>query len=216
MEENKCQDSPKPKHFVCPRPWAWQDVWNKCRKAWSVSGEASDGPPQPYVLGMWWGTSDQCKHDQWRRLISWTGARGLGHLIPEFAETDRYEVEAMSTGCPDVWVPHSSKSHPPAATPSCTEAKEAFEKLVSRWKEITAGKLGGVLRPIRFSGKRRRRLLVKVAEDVPAPWGSWTFLPHRPARHLFSEFRREVNRAINPHKVDHIDFDTSLLKANWL
>ncbi len=41
------------------------------------------------------------------------------------------------------------------------------------------------------------------------PWGAWYSLSKKESeRRIFTEFRKNINSAIHPHEVDHIDFVT--------
>ena len=92
----------------------------------------------------------------------------------------------------------------------------AIDKLRANWPE-TAGSIGALTEPLRFTGAKSRRLLVGVNSDVPPPWGSWTKLEASVQRRHFTRFRASVNATIAPLAVDHVEFvqlDTIRLSAN--
>jgi hypothetical protein len=66
-----------------------------------------------------------------------------------------------------------------------------------------------VTRPVAFTGKKARRLLVQAEGEAIPPWGGWFDRSTEEAkRRTFTRFRSAVNKAIAPHEVDHIDFVT--------
>src|SRR5439155_802976 len=59
------------------------------------------------------------------------------------------------------------------------------------------------------TGKKARRLLVQDEVAAIPPWGGWSYRSSDEAkRRTFTRFRSAVNKAINPHEVDHIGFTT--------
>ena len=67
-------------------------------------------------------------------------------------------------------------------------------------------------KPLRFTGKKKRRLVVRADEKHAPPWGGWNALAPGENRRAFTHLRSAINRAISPLQVDQIDFEPS---ANW-
>ena len=103
----------------------------------------------------------------------------------------------------------SSESKKP--TPSRETVANALEVLKVRWAEIVGAELGPITRPLRFTGRRKRKLLVWADINGVPPWDSWTTLPTLLAtRRRFTQFRAAVNGAIAPMQVDHIEFKSKV------
>ena len=86
-----------------------------------------------------------------------------------------------------------------------------LEILKDRWPQIAGPELAAMTRPLGFTGRRKRKLLVWADTKTTPPWGSWTKLSIRlPERRKFTIFRNAVNAAIAPMQVDHIEFKTTV------
>lgn len=82
-----------------------------------------------------------------------------------------------------------------------------FEILSSDWPQIVGKDLGEATRPLLFSGKKARRLLIQANAETQPEWGGWFHLSHvESERRVFTKFRAAINEAIAPHVVDHVDF----------
>ncbi len=91
--------------------------------------------------------------------------------------------------------------------PSSEQLSAALENLRISWIEITGPELGSVTYPLAFSGLKGRRLIVNAVRTYNPPWGGWSFLSEdRKRRRTFTVFREAINKKIDPHEVDHIDF----------
>jgi len=99
--------------------------------------------------------------------------------------------------------------------PSSIELGKHLETLVTHWAAIAGPELARLTRPVAFTGKKARRLMIDVAdESAHPPWGAWS---HRSAieleRRTFTRFRAAINKVIAPHEVDHVDFTTIAIKS---
>ena len=94
----------------------------------------------------------------------------------------------------------------PKTTPSAEEAESSIHLLTTNWKEIAGLDLASHTKPLRFTGKKRRRLLVLADPKYVPPWGSWNTLKPGEEHRSFTRLRKRVNETISPIKVDHIDF----------
>ena len=64
-----------------------------------------------------------------------------------------------------------------------------------------------ITRPVAFTGKKARRLLIHADATALPPWGNWAQRgDDEEQRRAFTRLRSTINRAIAPHEVDHIEF----------
>lgn len=95
----------------------------------------------------------------------------------------------------------------PAPLPDPDRVRGALEQLKEVWTEIPPAEVTAASDPLRFTGKKRRRLLVLIKDPgYQPPWGTWTSRGSGPERHTFTLLRAAVNEVIHPHEVDHVDF----------
>jgi hypothetical protein len=114
-------------------------------------------------------------------------------------------------------VPPSPKALPtrlpwhsePKERPSDEKIDLALRKLKAFWLQVAGTELAKNTEPMRFSGKKQRRLVVKANPDYQPPWGRWDSLSWG-NRRSFTQLRQTVNYLIAPLVVDHIDFDVSI------
>jgi hypothetical protein len=91
--------------------------------------------------------------------------------------------------------------------PSDDELANHLEYLFAHWANIAGSVLSVITRPLMFTGKKARRLLVEADSTATPPWGRWSHRSSQEAeRRTFTHFRSAVNQAIAPHEVDHIEF----------
>lgn len=193
---------------VCPLPSAWYSVSRRlaaygrthvCRPAES---------PVPLILSGWNFSSDVEKKARWDETVAWALNNQCPELV-EVAEEDFYSVVALQsmsigpTGKPMLRPWNFGRRHKPTST----ELSAYLDRLRATWRSVAGDELARVSRPLLFSGRKARRLVVGCDQGADAPWGSWFQLPQDEAsRRLFTRFRSAVNESILPHEVDHIDF----------
>lgn len=97
-------------------------------------------------------------------------------------------------------------SREPRPIPSGDLIEAATAALCEGWARVAGPELAAVTRPLRFTGRKKRRLVVEADYGSPSPWGSWDRLGPEPGRRSFTALRRAVNELIAPHEVDHIEF----------
>jgi hypothetical protein len=130
-------------------------------------------------------------------------------LIPTLSEQDGYWVNVLSTypvgpgGGPN-YLPWDYRTK---SKPTAEQEQETFSRLKARWDHIAA-ELAPFTAPHRFSGRKRRQLLVSVWGNHPAPWGTWQKRSALESeRRRFTAFRQGINEVIAPpHHVDHVVF----------
>ena len=156
-------------------------------------------------LAAWSLSSDLEKKEQWDAQKAWARQHALGGLIPSENRLKMYVVDEPTLISPAAFSKEWKwGGDGPKKRPSRDAVDRALAKLREDWVSICGQELGGISRPLRFTGKRRRRLLVGVHGEGSPPWGSWFSTEKRP--HKFKEFRRKINHALQPLEVDHIDF----------
>ena len=145
---------------------------------------------------------------RWEETIHWAEANGCPALT-KVAEEDFYRVEKPSDyqigplggPCYRPW-DFESKGRPESQ-----DLAKHFDHLSARWAEIAGPTLATITRPLRFTGRKARRLLVQADRTAHPPWGGWTWLSeNEQERRTFSHFRSAINAAVAPHEIDHIDF----------
>jgi hypothetical protein len=162
-------------------------------------------------LGGWWASNDVEKLKRWEETAAWAENNGCTELIGEIPDHDfycvdnptSYEVGPMGGPMYREW-DFDTKERP-----GSEKLTHHMEALRSRWPEIVGHELGRFSRPVSFTGKKARRLLVSVDGVAKPPWGGWAHLSAKEEeRRTFTRFRAAINEAIAPHEIDHVDFTT--------
>lgn len=107
-----------------------------------------------------------------------------------------------------VMAENDKRRHYSLPTLTDTDIENYTAKLKLNWKDIVGEDLSKVTKPLEITGKKSRRLIVVVSPDYNPPWGTWDSLEANPK--AFSQFRKAINNAIDPHFVDHVDFIENL------
>ncbi len=193
---------------VCPNPRAWCDVH---KRLVTFSQERFlDRPPGPIILSGWWYTTDTEKQQRWFEMIEWATVHCCKDLL-DLQDDDFYVVETLTTH--QIGPMGSVLKRPwdfeTKPIPSDAAIKSAITLLSEQWSQIVGESLAAMTIPLRFTGKKKRRLLVHYHTGSP-PWGNWSSLSHLESkRRTFTSFRSAVNTAIAPHEIDHVDFTLS-------
>jgi hypothetical protein len=159
----------------------------------------------PLILGGWVGTSDRAKHDRWLETVGWALQQGLLDIVSNMTQQSMYMFDEMSTVEKGQFLSWYSY-HEPKPRPTTSEVTRSMNHLRSAWMEIAGPEVGSVTSPKRFTGKKRRKLVVSFTTDKRPPWGGWSYFTRHEPRKPFTRLRAAVNAAIKPHHVDHIDF----------
>ncbi len=196
---------------ICPNPMPWCHAFERLAKFAETHPCTPPSPPMPLILGAWACTDNVEKMHQWEDTVAWANNNGCREVVSEIPDHDFYvgEPTAYDVG-PGGRPMYNPWDFNRKSRPSSTEVAGHFEKLQSRWSEIVGPELGGVTRPLAFTGKRARRLLIFADASACPPWGGWSHLSSLESdRRTFTRFRAVINTAIAPHEVDHVDFTTS-------
>jgi hypothetical protein len=122
------------------------------------------------------------------------------------AEIEWHVVDELShyAAMPEPKLPWKSE---PSTRPDEGLVVAAMAELKKDWQSVAGENLASITTPIKFTGPKRRRLLMSYEEGTLPPWGSWVSLTGDTA--TFTGFRARVNACIAPLEVDHIDFEVA-------
>jgi len=196
---------------VCPNPKPWHKAYQRLCEYAERRGCASPAPPTPLVLGGWVGSNDVDKNCRWEETERWAANNGCSSILAGIPDTDFYQAEKPSSYAigPLGGPMYLDWNCEPKERPSDEALAQYLETLKTRWPEIVGSSFSGEIQPIRFTGRKARRLLVRANPKAAPPWGGWTHLSRKERkRRTFTRFREAINQAIHPHKVDHVGFTT--------
>lgn len=194
---------------ICPNPMQWNEVYQRLSRFAETHDCVPSLPPKPLILAGWAFSNDVEKLERWKETILWAEHNGCSQLAGSIPESDFYFADEPTTytvgplGGPmyRAWDFDSKKR------PSSEILKIAMDNLLRQWSQIAGNELLNHTQPVKFTGKKARRLLIKADEASHPPWGGWAHLSSvESERRTFTKFRKLVNKAISPHEVDHIDF----------
>jgi hypothetical protein len=194
---------------ICPHPSRWNNVFEQLVEFSEAHPCIPRRPPEPLILAGWANSNDTEKMQRWKETVDWTSINGCMVIVDEIADQDFYQVEKptsysigpMGGPCYRPW-DSEAKVRPPEE-----ELVKHFEYLSAHWADIAGSDLSTITRPVAFTGKKARRLLVQAEGAAAPPWGGWSYRASDEAtRRMFTRFRSAVNKAIAPHEVDHIEF----------
>lgn len=201
--------------IVCPNPKAWDNVYKRlCRYAERHSCTPPK-PPIPLILAGWNFSSDFQKMRRWEEMKQWAVDNGCPSLVEGVPDIDFYRVHAPSDddGCGFAQGSRLPIDNPSRERPSAEALSAYLEALNGGWVQIAGPVLAEATRPIGFSGDKARGLIVAANPAIKPPWGQWAKLSPVAAERLsFTKLRAAINKAIAPHEVDHVLFDT----AHWV
>lgn len=181
----------------------WSDIYNSLKTFFYENGQQGEPPPIPLILGGWNFSNDHDKKDRWLKTVNWAKANKCDMLIPILREDEMYVVKELSSYIPFQYLNWNEE---PRTRPTEKEIEEYLLKLNKNWKGILGSEFGHATRPVKFSGSKLRRLIVSYRNGYLPPWGSWTNHLAFGSPSKFTELRKSVNKIIQPHEVDHIDF----------
>jgi hypothetical protein len=196
---------------VCPKPDVWQRLYEQLLGYSETHWCRPRSPPVAPLLNFDWH-GDEHLQKIWEETAN---ANGCGELISEIPDTDFFCVEVLGPGGgPGPFDYMANWDFTAKKRPTPEELKRCFKSLASRWLEIVGEEIGRVTRPLKFTGAKARRLLVYADADVRPPWGDWGRLSSNPS--TFTKFRAALNKAVAPHKIDHVDFTTDVKRKDWV
>ena len=195
---------------ICPKPPVWASLYRQLRDHAANHACLPVAPPVPLILGGWIHSNDVQKQVRWAETVDWAAANGATQHVEALQGADFYEVEYPSAvdigpaGGP-MYLPWSSERKP---RPQAEAVAACLAQLRGAWAEAAGPDLAACTTPVRFTGRKARRLLVEVTQDAVAPWGDWQRLPvDLQRRRAFTRLRAAINTVVSPHHVHHIDFE---------
>lgn len=189
--------------FVSPQPNTWYKTWLDLKTKWEHDKLTCPPPPVALVLSGWTMSNDYDKQERWRQTLKWADSNNLRHFIPELKDEEKYFVEELSS-----WRPFEDDDfviHPEKYKPTKEEIRSAIEKIQKNWVTYLGKEFAEKTKPLKLTGDKSRRLVVKVDINYQPPWGTWTRISDN-QKTLFSKFRQQINKDIAPVEIDHIDF----------
>ncbi|WP_424316259.1 hypothetical protein, partial [Haloferula sp.] len=166
------------------------------RSAWELNGSQGQEPPLPLVLDGWHYSSDVDKQFRWRQVVDWAKRNGEHEALLDLKEEDCYYVSELSTSYPEQH--YSFEYIEPRDRPTDAQIDTAFTTLLKNWTHIAGPEVSPYCVPHSITGRKARRLLVKLTGEGNPPWGSWFSLDSGPSRKRFTEFRQRINDAVKP------------------
>jgi len=201
-----------PENTPVPRPGDWTMLHGLLTEAWVARQDGRiPKPPVPLILaGAAFSTASAIR-ERWRELVHWANAHGFAELLaahlPLPPDVDIAEqIAGVSADGRGWWPEYGEQVHAPAAKPDMEAVDTALSILEAQWPSIVGSELSRNTHPIRFTGRKSRRLVVRANPDAKPPWGSWNFISKEPRS--FTLFRKAINEAIAPLGVDDIAFVT--------
>ena len=192
---------------ICPQPGVWAEIAERLRAEARARG-VDTSPPVPLVLSGWTYSNDLEKKERWDETVRWAQANGLESEISAsddefYAVVEPYEGMVGPGGGP-MYLRWRFDAVPRPATHLLDER---LAELTLEWRSIEPAAVTEATEPVRFTGKKARRLEVRVLDRAfQPPWGSWRFLAPGPERRTFTHFRASINKRLAPHSIDHIGF----------
>lgn len=198
---------------ICPIASEWAKVHSDLIEYSRAKVCLPPEPPKPLILAGWSYSDDIDKKNRWQETVDWAVGNGCSELalaVPDelFYRTSNptsYTVGPM--GGP-MYLPWNFEAR---SRPSTELLESSMASLKADWPLIFEGKFSVHLEPVRFTGKKFRRLVINIIDEAVAPWGDWYRLPYSDAeRRKFTMLRKAINLSIFPHEVDHVDFQKIL------
>ena len=194
---------------VCPNPDVWHNIYKRLIELCNGDKTNQSKVPIPLILNGWAYSNDTQKKERWEQTVEWAKREGYSDLITQIPDDDYLYVDEVSTyqigplGGPmyRLW------DFEPKFRPTNEELVRFLKRLKKDWPSIAGERMSAITEPTKFTGRKARRLLVRVTSDGEPPWGGWHSRSNISVQRLaFTKFRRQVNAALKPHEVDHMDF----------
>jgi hypothetical protein len=155
--------------------------------------------------------NDVEKIQRWKETVEWADKNGCTEMVSGIPEQDFYSVEKPTSYMigPMGGPMYCAWDFEVKGCPTSRQIKEYMDTLLSHWPEIVGNEIASITRPLAFTGRKARRLLVFADSAAIPPWGGWSHLSTQESkRRTFTLFRAAISKAISPHEADHIDFIT--------
>jgi len=187
--------------FVSPQPNTWYKIWVNLKAIWVKNKMTCLPPPTALVLSSWTMSNDYDKLEQWQQTIKWVDTNKLTHLLSDLNDDEKYCVEELS-----YWRPFQNHNfHPEKYKPTIEEIQTTIQTIKNNWVNYVDNEFANNTKPLKLTGKKSRRLIVKVDKNYQPHWGTWTKI-NSDKKEIFSNSRKHINSNIKPLEIDHIDF----------
>ena len=192
-----------------PMPHDWSLAYGRVLKAMERSGRSDISPPVPLILAGAAFSTDATIRGRWQELVLWCEEFGYSETLlsalPAPPDNDvALAIAGVDAAGKGWWPEYGNQVHAAKEKPDAHALQLALSALKAYWTDVAGESLAQACRPLRFSGKRGRRLVVLADPAAHPPWGSWDSTFPKPI--AFTAFRKRVNAAIQPLEVDHVSF----------
>lgn len=193
-------------------PFNWAELHQALLREWAEQRDATiPKPPVPLILAGAAFSSAREIRARWAEFLDWAEKHGFMEvLLAHYQPPEGKDYAERAAGVSEVgrgWWPDTTYwNSEPRARPTQEQVSAALATLQSAWHKIAGEALGTHTRPFAITGKKKRRLVVKMNAAFVPEWGAWDSCELAPV--VFRKFRLAVNAAIAPVEVDHIDFDS--------
>jgi len=196
---------------ICPNPMTWMEIFDRLTNYAQSHPCTPPSPPKLLILSGWSYTNDVEKMQRWKETVEWAARNGCTEMVSGIPDRDFYLVEKPTSYMigPMGGPMYRAWDFEAKNRPTSGQIKKHMDILLSQWSEIVGNEIASITRPIAFTGRKARRLLVLADATINPPWGRWRHLSTQESkRRIFTRFRAAINQAIAPHEIDHIDFTT--------
>ena len=141
---------------ICPEPVVWYQIYKRL----SNHTRQHNAPPFPFVLAGWLSSNDHEKQLRWDETLRWATENDCLEIVKDIADSDFYFVEQLSKwplGEGTSYLPYNFE---PKLRPSSDDLDRTLIKLKINWSAIIEQDLASRTTPLKFTGKKARRLLV--------------------------------------------------------
>jgi len=193
---------------IIPCPIKWTELWQMLPDL-KRSGD-SWNPLPPLILGAWAYSTEQSKQERFFYHLRYAAKKDVLDKVSFFL-INLSEFEWCHTGEAgynlDLEYNYSYEEFAPKDRPAKEVLLNSLQLLNNNWSNIAGKLISNATQPIKFSGDKARRLIIKVLnENIIPPWGSWWSLEKSNNPKSFTDFRAKINENIFPHSIDHIVF----------
>jgi hypothetical protein len=196
--------------FPVPKPEIWAAVHQsleQCREEQIIKGSKV---PIPLILGGASFSTANMIRSRWKETLAWAKNNQcmdrllMHYVMPPYGQGMAEEIAGSCSKFRGDGLINPCWNTQQRLKPNDLEVRDSLILLKSQWEIIAGVPLAALTKPIEFTGRKSRRLLVSVVKDGLPEWGTWVSVRSNPR--AFSDFRRRINDAIYPMEIDHVDF----------
>jgi hypothetical protein len=132
-------------------------------------------PPSagPTDIDGWVISNDVEKMNRWRETVAWAEENGCRRVVDEIPDEHYYYVRRLWAGdISPLGAPYfHTRNWKPRRRPSEEEVQQSLQRLLADWPDIVWLELGEITRPLKFTGRKKRRLVVLAVASASPPLG---------------------------------------------